>query len=173
MAWVTPSTKVLGDLITAAIWNQDIVANATALYGSINYLSQCVSVKTTNQTISDVGGGTIIRWTDSDTVDTDAYHDPGGANPTKFYVPVTGSYLCACRLAMSGNTIINYEVNGAVVVPAAISASATNAFLLSVLNITADAYLEVRGTGSGAARTLNDGTFTIVLLSGGGLTGAL
>lgn len=29
MAWVTPSNKVTGNLITAAIWNQDVVANPT------------------------------------------------------------------------------------------------------------------------------------------------
>lgn len=31
MAWVTPSTRTTGDLITAAIWNQDVVANPIAL----------------------------------------------------------------------------------------------------------------------------------------------
>ena len=31
MAWVTPSSRSTGDLITAAIWNQDVVANPIAL----------------------------------------------------------------------------------------------------------------------------------------------
>jgi len=31
MAWVTPSTRTTGDLITAAIWNQDVVNNTIAL----------------------------------------------------------------------------------------------------------------------------------------------
>lgn len=31
MAWVTPSTRTTGDLITAAIWNQDVVANPIAI----------------------------------------------------------------------------------------------------------------------------------------------
>lgn len=31
MAWSTPSTRSTGDLITAAIWNQDVVANPIAL----------------------------------------------------------------------------------------------------------------------------------------------
>lgn len=31
MAWSTPSTRSTGDLITAAIWNQDVVNNAIAL----------------------------------------------------------------------------------------------------------------------------------------------
>lgn len=35
MAWLTPSTRTTGDLITAAIWNQDVVANPQALYDSL------------------------------------------------------------------------------------------------------------------------------------------
>lgn len=31
MAWVSPSTRTTGTLITAAIWNQDVVANPIAL----------------------------------------------------------------------------------------------------------------------------------------------
>ena len=31
MAWSTPSSRSTGDLITAAIWNQDVVANPIAL----------------------------------------------------------------------------------------------------------------------------------------------
>lgn len=31
MAWSTPATQVPGDLITAAIWNQNVVANPVAL----------------------------------------------------------------------------------------------------------------------------------------------
>ena len=31
MAWVSPTTRATGDMITAAIWNQDVVSNPTAL----------------------------------------------------------------------------------------------------------------------------------------------
>jgi hypothetical protein len=31
MAWVTPTTRTTGALITAAIWNQDVVENVIAL----------------------------------------------------------------------------------------------------------------------------------------------
>lgn len=33
MAYVGPSTRSTGTLITAAIWNQDVVNNPIALYG--------------------------------------------------------------------------------------------------------------------------------------------
>src|SRR3990167_8235197 len=35
MAWVSPSTRTTGDLITAAIWNADVVANPLALYSGV------------------------------------------------------------------------------------------------------------------------------------------
>ncbi len=34
MAWVSPSNRTTGTLITAAIWNQDVVANPIALYAN-------------------------------------------------------------------------------------------------------------------------------------------
>lgn len=34
MAWSSPSTQTTGDLITASIWNQNVVDNALALYAS-------------------------------------------------------------------------------------------------------------------------------------------
>lgn len=33
MAWSSPSTRSAGDLITAIIWNQDVVNNPIAIYG--------------------------------------------------------------------------------------------------------------------------------------------
>lgn len=40
MAWVTPSTRTTGDLITAAIWNQDVVANPQSLYDSLRAINE-------------------------------------------------------------------------------------------------------------------------------------
>lgn len=41
MAWVTPSTRTTGTLITAAIWNQDAVENEIALRtGAVALTSQ-------------------------------------------------------------------------------------------------------------------------------------
>lgn len=38
MAWVNPSTRSQGNLITAAIWNQDVVANPRFLYDNLGIL---------------------------------------------------------------------------------------------------------------------------------------
>jgi hypothetical protein len=35
MAWVSPSTRTTGFLVTAAVWNQDVVANAIALRSQV------------------------------------------------------------------------------------------------------------------------------------------
>src|ERR1035437_173878 len=32
MTWITPSTQSTGDVISAAVWNQNVVANSTYLY---------------------------------------------------------------------------------------------------------------------------------------------
>lgn len=43
MAWVTPSNRSQGELITAAIWNQDVVANAQYLYDNLGILDSKVA----------------------------------------------------------------------------------------------------------------------------------
>lgn len=35
MAWVTPSSRTTGELVTAAIWNQDAVQNPQYLYDEL------------------------------------------------------------------------------------------------------------------------------------------
>ena len=41
MAWSTPSSRATSDLVTSAIWNQDVVDNPTALRtGAIAVTSQ-------------------------------------------------------------------------------------------------------------------------------------
>lgn len=39
-AWVSPSTRTSGDLITAVIWNQDVVDNVQYLYDEFAYVDQ-------------------------------------------------------------------------------------------------------------------------------------
>ena len=44
MAYVAPSTRSTGNLITAAIWNSDVVANPIALYaGAMSVTSQATN----------------------------------------------------------------------------------------------------------------------------------
>ncbi len=54
MAWSSPSTRTTGDLITAAIWNQDVVSNPLSLYGAaVGYV--CIH----DQKAQNTAGGTF------------------------------------------------------------------------------------------------------------------
>lgn len=67
MAWVTPSTKTTGQLITAAIYNADVVANPIAIYaGAMSLASQAIgdlpyAISTTQLgRLADVALGAVV-----------------------------------------------------------------------------------------------------------------
>ena len=78
MAYSAPSTISTGDLITAAIWNQDVVANPIAIYaGAMSVTSQAVgdilyassttqlgriAAVATGQVLTSAGTGTVPAW---------------------------------------------------------------------------------------------------------------
>ena len=57
MAWVSPSTRVTGTLITAAIWNQDVVANP-AFLAAFGCAGTAFSAMTATTKLSRVAVGT-------------------------------------------------------------------------------------------------------------------
>lgn len=68
MAYVAPSTRTTGTLITAAIWNQDVVANAIAIYaGAMGIASQAAldfvyaSSATQLARLAKGSGGQVVR----------------------------------------------------------------------------------------------------------------
>lgn len=63
MAWISPSTRSTGTLITASIWNQDVVANAIALFDPPT-------------DFVDLSGETDKTTTSTSFVDVDAAGDP-------------------------------------------------------------------------------------------------
>lgn len=56
MAWVTPSTRVNGDIITATIWNQDVVSNAIS---QRRIFANATDIGTVSDTTSLTSFGTI------------------------------------------------------------------------------------------------------------------
>ena len=62
MAWLTPSNRATGDLITAAIWNQDVVANPAYLKGQAGVVLFENSIAPTADTTFDVGNSFTARW---------------------------------------------------------------------------------------------------------------
>lgn len=69
MGWTGPTTRATGDLITASIWNTDIVDNLDALRTSLDY-AQITSDFTTTATTVDTAGtvvtGTSQAWDGAD-----------------------------------------------------------------------------------------------------------
>lgn len=57
MSWVTPSTRATGEMITAAIWNQDVVANPKYLKGQSGPVSLEDAIGAAVQLVT--GPGTI------------------------------------------------------------------------------------------------------------------
>lgn len=85
MSYVAPATRSTGNLITAAIWNQDIRDNR-------NYMHNCPAVqvyRTTNQTIGH-NTQTLMSW-DAEIFDSDALHS--AATPGRIDVNDDGVYF--------------------------------------------------------------------------------
>ena len=106
MAYSAPSTRSTGDLCTAAIWNQDVVANPIAIYaGAMSVSSQAVgdilyassttqlgriAAVATGQVLTSAGTGTVPAWSSN--------VDLGGT------LDVTGATTLDSTLAVAGNT---------------------------------------------------------------------
>ena len=106
MAYSVPSSRSTGDLCTAAIWNQDVVANPIAIYaGAMSVSSQAVgdilyassttqlgriAAVATGQVLTSAGTGTVPAWSSN--------VDLGGT------LDVTGATTLDSTLAVAGNT---------------------------------------------------------------------
>jgi len=168
MAWVAPSSRSLGDLITAAIWNQDVVTNPQALYDRSAPLSMCVCTDANNQTAAQAVK-TAITF-DTEVYDTDDYHSTV-SNTSRFTAPVTGLYAVHARALANGSVgEPELKVDGGSFSPMVTSAEQNNADDVAIISahvyLTATQYVEFCIDGAGADRTINPSFFSIVLLSG-------
>ena len=159
MAWVTPSVKILGDLITAAVWNQDIVANTLALHSR----SCCIATDANNQTVENE---TLTSITfDTEVIDTDGYHS---ASAARFYAPVTGVYAVHARAKANGDiNAPKLTIDGGDFVPPITEAEPNNlddiATINAIVYMTAGQYLLFRISGASATRVVNPSYFAMVL----------
>ena len=114
--WTTPTTRSTGDLITAAIWNADIVDNLNFLYGSLP------SARAYHNASQALAAGTLVllalnteRW------DNDVIHDTS-SNNSRLTCKTAGKYIIggvwedsvasqqmSVRIRLNGATIISYE----------------------------------------------------------------
>ncbi len=91
MAWVNPTSRSTSDLITAAIWNQDVVVNPQYLHDNVNLVQYgCRSSNTVLQVIS-TGTWTAITF-DTDRWDVGGLHNVS-SNTHRFVSVGAGKYL--------------------------------------------------------------------------------
>ena len=105
MAYSAPSTRSTSDLITASIWNSDVVANPIAIYaGAMSVTSQAVgdilyassttqlgriAAVATGQVLTSAGTGTVPAW--SSNVDLGGTLDVTGATTLDSTLGVVGA----------------------------------------------------------------------------------
>ena len=116
MSWTTPTTRSTGDLITAAIWNADLVDNLNFLYGSLpsarayHNASQSIAASTT-----ETKAFNSERW------DNDIIHDTA-SNNSRLTCKRAGKYLIILNMAIgapssgSRETRIDLVLNGATII---------------------------------------------------------
>lgn len=104
MAWVKPVIRATGDLISAAVWNQDVVNNPKHLFDDLskNYYYRSNYAKATwslgNYVKHPIGTGYKQESDGSASWDI--------AGPTAIGVPVAGNYLLIAHIRHQWNTTI-------------------------------------------------------------------
>lgn len=88
MAWTTPTTRATGVLVTASIWNTDLVDNLAWLHDP----PACRVYNSGNISISS-GTPTALTF-DTERFDTDAIHDTG-SNTSRLTAKTAGVYIIA------------------------------------------------------------------------------
>lgn len=96
MAWVAPSTRATGATITAAIWNQDAVANP-------KFLARPPSVRLTKSTEQSVANNVwrSLSW-NTEAWDTDTMWSSTAA--TRVDINTAGKYLVTASCEFAGST---------------------------------------------------------------------
>ena len=98
MAWVTPSSRSTGDLITAAIWNADVVANPIAIApitkGDLVAGDDSAPAKLTvggdgGRLEADSGEATGLKWVGGPLIDSQVL---AGAEATITFANIPGTY---------------------------------------------------------------------------------
>lgn len=119
MAWTTPRTWATGEVVTAAMMNEQVRDNELFLRAHHSVRGY----RTANQSIPDATD-TPIEWT-SEEYDTDGYHDVG-SNPSRMTIPsglgLDGYYVVLARVTFNVSSVNQRECrlrkNGATVLDA-------------------------------------------------------
>ena len=101
MAWVTPTTRVDGEFITAAIWN---IAVNNDIEMHSHQISGAFLDKNAGQ---NVNSGDDVSWPVT-TLDNDSY-----VSGNTFVAPYDGTYLVTVYLVSNGATALTLRLNDA------------------------------------------------------------
>lgn len=96
MAYVAPTTRSTGFLVTAAVWNQDVVDNVAFLYSP----PRAQVRRNSTQSITN-GAWNLVTWNVED-VDTDGLFATGTGD--RFTAATAGRYLVAFSIGFTTNT---------------------------------------------------------------------
>lgn len=122
MAYTVPTTRATGNLITAAMWNTDLVEN-------IKFLANppaCRVFHSVNQSIAN-NADAVLAF-NSERFDTAAMHDTV-TNNSRITIPVAGLYLCQLNVSWAPNAtgarVAHIRVNGATIISSVVEQAAS------------------------------------------------
>lgn len=157
MGYTAPTTRSTGNLITASVWNTDLVDNITFLANP----PACRVYNTANQSVTSGGSGLLIPF-NTERYDTDNMHSTV-TNTSRITFNTAGLYLVTAHIQYAGNAtgirLAAIRFNGATDIAYDIrmnaGASDTTAFsIATVYKFAAADYVEVLAFQSSGS-TLN------------------
>ncbi|MBN1120681.1 MAG: hypothetical protein JXJ17_06350 [Anaerolineae bacterium] len=146
MTWVDPESQDTGELITAAIWNQDVVANTQWLRDNLPGEKSCWVYNSSNISWP-TAYDTLVTF-NSESWDTDSFHSVA-SNTDRLTAPQDGLYLVGAMLHF--NQPDNFQVkvlkNGSTQVGVGTGGGATNwgGFIAIIVDMAQDDYVIVKG----------------------------
>jgi hypothetical protein len=92
----------------------------TGVGGAAAAFVGCIATRTTDQTLTN-GADTAVIFNGTDELDTDAFHDPAGANPERIIIPAgkAGKYLISAAVLFAAGTAgyrrLGFTVSGSII----------------------------------------------------------
>jgi hypothetical protein len=133
MAYVAPTTRATGFLVTAAVWNQDVVNNVAFLANP----PACRVRRTTDQTGIVTATRTSILF-DAERYDTDTMHSTS-TNTDRITINTAGLYIVTGTVTFTntnatGYRLVDIELNGTTIIAEQSVGMRTDNYI--VMNVT-------------------------------------
>lgn len=143
MPWIDPTTRSTGDLITAAIWNADLVDNLIYLHHGLPM------ARVYNGANISIANATLTALTfNSERYDTDAIHDTA-SNTSRLTCKTAGKYLIGGNAAWGSTGTderrLQIRLNGATLIASWVGNSGANMnmYVATVYDLAVNDYVEL------------------------------